>query len=407
MRVPRPGIQAPWPPLLLGLAPQGRIGEWRDKSGGGGAHPEVDGMETTVVSGLVAPTHELRFVGRADEQVVPANVLAETLQATQRTVHLLAMATRGQSLGRRARISQDIERAFPVLCMLPQPGSYIAPIQIGDPLSGLLSSLEAERVTSDFDAVLEAAEAGDAVKLREVVPDSRWREAVTDAVARMLPRPSSGFSLLVNSGLRHRTFALSAARQRIEGLTTRPLNNSATRAVIGYLQAIDFGGRKLRLRHPMTNRTFDCVYAARDDFEPVLLENPRELIQVVGEVELDANDHPIQVVEVSDIRPVDLEPFVLSDFYAGVITVHPINERLLRPCLDETQQFFLLEDGELGIDLADETRAGLEDALRHLLPLLWRNYAQADDAVLTGDARLLKQRLLATFTETPSAAPEQ
>jgi hypothetical protein len=364
-------------------------------------------MEATVVSGIVAPTHELRFDGRADEQVVPANVLAETLQATQRVVHLLAMAARGQSLGRRARVPQDIEHAFPVLCMLPRPGSYIAPIQIGDPLSGLLSPLEAEKITSDFDAVLEAAEAGNAIKLRDVVPDTRWREAVTDAVERMLPRPSSGFSLSVSSEPRDRIFGLSAARQRIEALTTRPSNTSTTRAVIGYLQAIDFGGRKLRLRHPSTNRTFDCVYAARDDFEPVLLENPRELIQVVGEVELDANDHPIQVVEVSDIRPVDLEPFALSAFNVGNVTVRPINERMLQPRLDETEQFFLIEDGELGIDLADETRAGLEDALRHLIPLLWRNYAQADDAVLTSDARRLKQRLLAIFTETPSAAPEQ
>jgi hypothetical protein len=113
------------------------------------------------------------------------------------------------------------------------------------------------------------------------------------------------------------------------------------------------------------------------------------------------------VAEVSDIRPVDLEPFALQAFDAGNVPVRPIHERLLRPSLDETEQFFLLEDADLGIDLVDETRAGLEDALRHLLPLLWRNFAQADDAVLTGDARLLKQRLLATFTETPSAAPEQ
>jgi hypothetical protein len=174
----------------------------------------VDNLETKVLSGIVAPTHELRFVGRTDEKVVPASVLAETLQATQRAVHLLAMAARGQSLGWRARVPQAIERAFPVLCTLPQPGSYITPIQIGDPLSGLLSHLEAEKVTSDFDAVLEAAEAGDAVKLREIVPDTRWREAVADAVEGMLPRPSTGFSLSVNSGPRQRPSSSGGRSQR-------------------------------------------------------------------------------------------------------------------------------------------------------------------------------------------------
>jgi hypothetical protein len=364
-------------------------------------------LEGGILSGTTNPTHELRFVGKAEGAVVPASVLAETLLATQRVVHLLAMAARGQSLGQRARVPQDVERAFPVLCAIPQAGSYVAPIRIGDPPADRRSSREAKLVRIDFDEVLAAAEAGDAVAMRRAVPDTRWREAVTDAIERMLPRPASGFALSVKSGPRDRIFALSAAREQIRAMSQRTLATSATRAVIGYLQAIDFVGRKLRLRHPATSRTFDCIYAARDDFESVLLAHPRELIQIVGEVELDAGEHPVQVVEVRDIRRVDLDLIALPAFVVGSATVLPVQERLLQPSLDETEQFFLLEAEDIGINLADETRAGLEDALHHLLPILWRNYAQADDAELTGDARALKQRLLETFMETPGAAPKQ
>lgn len=352
------------------------------------------------------PTHELRFVGKADGAVVPASVLAETLLATQRVVHLLAMAARGHSLGQRARVPQDVERAFPVLCAIPQAGSYIAPISIGDPLAGLLSPLEASRVSTDFDAALEAAVAGDIDAMRRAVPDTRWREAVTDGIERMLPRPSTGFALSVQSARCERTFALSEARDRIKTLALRPATTSATRAVIGTLLAIDFAERKLRLRHPATNRTFDCIYAGVDDIEPLLLANARELVQVIGMVEVDAGDHPVRVVEVIDIRPVDLEPIPVPVFTVENVAFRPIADRQLQPQLDETSQIFLLEDRDLGIDLAEETRADMEDALRHLLPILWTDYAQAPDAELTEDARELKRRLLAAFTEVPHAAPE-
>jgi len=359
------------------------------------------------MSDMAAPEHELRFVGAVGGENVPAAVLAETLLATQRVVHLLAMATRGQSLSRRARVPQDVERAFPVLCLVPREGSYIAPIMIGDPTSGLLTPLEAQALSDSFEAVLSAAANGDTAALQAAIPDARWREAVADAVGRMLPRPSSGFALSIRGGRLVRELALSAAREKIEALATRAVNTSGSRAVIGYLQAIDFGERKLRLRHPATSRTFDCIYAARDDVEPLLLANARELIQVVGEVEVDAGDHPVRVMEVSDIRPVDLDPMPVPVVMVDNVAIRPVDDRRLQPRLDETSQIFLLEHAELGIDLAEETRADLEDALRHLLPILWLNYAKADDGVLTKDAQALKQRLLAAFTEVPGATPQQ
>lgn len=103
-------------------------------------------------------------------------MLAKTLLATQRVVHLLAMAARCQRIGQRARVTQDVERAFPVLCVIPQAGLYVAPISIGEPLAGLVSDHEAGRVSSNFDTVLAAAEAGDVVASRQAVPDARWRE---------------------------------------------------------------------------------------------------------------------------------------------------------------------------------------------------------------------------------------
>ena len=193
---------------------------------------------------------------------------------------------------------------------------------------------------------------------------------------------------------------------RLRVLSNRPPTTSATRAVIGTLLAIDFAERKLKLWHPATSRTFDCIYAALDGIEPLLVANARELVQVIGTVEVDAGDHPVRVVEVIEIRPVDLDPIPVPVFTVDNVAVQPVTDRQLQPRLDETSQLFLLEDSELGIDLAEETRADLDDALRHLLPVLWTDYARAPDAELTEDARALKYRLLAAFTEVPHAPPE-
>jgi hypothetical protein len=357
----------------------------------GSAPPVLPGEET----------HELRFDEPRGSHIVPATILADTLQAAQRIVHLLAMARRRMQLRRRARTPQDIERAFPVLCDLSRPGSYLQPIWIGDPSASLLSPGEIALVAEDFDRVLDAAVRGDAGEMSEVVVDANWRAAVVSNVGRLAPRPSTGFTLAVASRRAARTFDISGARQKIAALTHRAPTTAESRAVIGSLQAIDFGERRLTLLHPKTGRAFSCFYL--DDVEPMLLENARQLIQVTGEVEVDAHGTPVKVVETTEICPVDLEPIPLMPFSVGGQHIEPIVPRSLTPTLDENEQSFILEDEAIGLDLVAETRAELEEILTQDLRLLWRDYALAADDTLTRGARDLKRRLLDTFRAVPNA----
>jgi hypothetical protein len=347
-------------------------------------------------------THELRFVGTDEGQAVPASVLAEALQGAQRVVYLLAMARRRIALRHRARVPRDIESAFPVMCGLARAGSYVQPIRIGNPAASLLATDEISEVANDFDRVLGAAVRGDADEVAQALADTRWRAAVLDGIARMAPRPSSGFALSIVSRRLDRCFELSESRSQIEALALRRAVTAESRSLIGRLQAIDFGERRLTLLHPKTSRAFNCFYV--DDLEPMLLENARQLIQVTGEVELDAQGIPVKVIEATDIRPVELDPIALTPFVLERQRIEPAAPRLLTPELDETEQMFALRDEGLGIDLVAETRAELEDALAHELRLLWRDYAQAPDTELTRDARALKQRLIAAFRVHSDAA---
>lgn len=364
-------------------------------SGPTGAGPEV-------APGFQAETHELRFSDASGGHAVPAAVLADTLLAAQRVVHFLAMAHRRLPLRQRARAPQDIERGFPVLCDLPRPGSYIQPIRIGDTHTSLLSETEIGAVIDDFDALLGAAVDANESKLSDIVADARWRAAVLDGLVRMVPKPSSGFTLSVKCLRSSGNFDLSAHRSRLESLALRPPNTAESRSVIGLLQAINFGERRLTLRHTKTSRSFDCFYL--DDVEPMLLEHARQLIQVTGEVELDAQGAPVKVVATTDIRPVDLDPIELRPFSVGNVRVEPAAPLTLTPELDETEQLFVLADDTIGIDLIAETRTELDEALQHELRLLWRDYALAPDNQLTKGAQALKRRLLTAFRTVPHAA---
>jgi hypothetical protein len=299
----------------------------------------------------------------------------------------------------------EVDRAYQVLCTPPFAGSYVQPFRIGDPSSDLLTPVEAYQVSTQLDEVLEAAVHGDDGAVTDLVPDAWYRRAVIEGIVRMAPRPSSGLTLrLVTSG-GARSFALSEARPQLLALLAPVVSEAVDRALIGILDGIDFGERKLKLVLPASSRAIECFYV--DEAEPMLLANPRELIQVVGQVQVDVNGEPLKVVATKAIREVDLEPLPLVPFLVEGRRVAPLEPRLLTPKLDEeTQQVFVLIDETLGIDLAAETRAELEDSFAALLPHLWRSYALAHDHELVQDAQLLKARLRAAFKEVAVAAQE-
>lgn len=350
-------------------------------------------------------THELRFESGQRLAAVPASVLADTLTAAQRVVHLLAMARNRRPPPRhRLRVPGEVERAYQILCTPPVVGSYVQPFRIGDPASDLLTPVEARDVSRQLDQVLEAAVRGDERAVSDVLPDAWYRRAVIDGIARMAPRPSSGLTLRLTAG-GGQCFDLSEARPQLLALLALPESEAVDRALIGILDGIDFGERKLKLVLPATRRAIECFYL--EEAEPMLLANPRELIQVVGQVQVDAEGEPLKVVETKAIREVDLEPLPLPPFLVDGRRVAPREPRLLTPQLDdETQQIFVLIDEGLGIDLAAETRVELEESFAALLPYLWRSYALADDNELAQDARRLKVRLRAAFTEVEVAAQE-
>ena len=338
--------------------------------------------------------------GEVHANQVPASVLTQTLTGLQRIIHLVAMHQEQREIKARARITQDIEQRFPVMCRLPTQGSYELPVSIGIPGSDLLGTDAPDTVAKKSLKVLSALSEGDRPRLNQLIPDATYRENIRKAAKNAAPKPQTGYRLRIRDSAKSCIFDAHNALKHAHAMEELRLVTESvetTGVVTGKLIRADFEARKLEILHPVSNKILDCHY--QDDVEPLLLNNPRELIQVVGTVELDADDALVRITEVQDIIEVDLSPITLHEVHHEQLHLAALKPITLTPTLSETKQLYEAEDETLGVSLFAFTRDELTDLLHDELAVLWVEYARAEDEELTGEARLLKQRLHETFRE--------
>jgi hypothetical protein len=347
---------------------------------------------------------EIRFEGRfADGQMLPVATLSQVLSAMQRAVHLLAMQYEDVSVRQRERVNKIVEAKYPLLCSLPKPGSFIVPVEIGDPTVALFAMDDVEAVSELFSDCCSFISRGDKSGLSAKIPDIARRDRFVEAVRTMSPSQGSGIKAGISQLAGTFRVSLDTLHERGKScLSTAADPERQVRTVTGRLSEIQFDERKITLVYPVTNRELVCIY--NEAVEELLLERPRELIQITGEIILDDNDQPKKIVNVESIAEVDLSPFYLQSIeYAGRAFefIKPLE---LTPELDETQQLYCLENPELGIDVYAYTRDQLDVELKEQLAFLWDTYALAADGELTGAAIAVKQNLLVTLREVRCAA---
>jgi len=347
---------------------------------------------------------EIKFEGRfADGQMLPVATLTQVLGAMQRAVYLLAMQHENISVRQRERLNKNVEMKYPLLCSLPKPGSYIVPVEIGDPTVELFAIDDVEAVGELFSNCCSFISGGDTSGLAARIPDNGRRDRFVEAVRAMTPSMGSGIKAGISQPAGPFHVSLDTLHERGKAcLSTAADPERQVRTVTGRLSEIQFDERKIRIVYPANSRELECTYS--EALEEMLLERPRELIQVTGEVIMDENDLPKKIINVESIEEVDLSTFYLQTIeYAGR-TFEFSKPLELTPELDETQQLYCLEKPELGIDVYAYTRDQLDLELREQIAFLWDTYAMAADEELTGAAIVVKENLLAALREVPGAA---
>lgn len=342
-------------------------------------------------------TMTIQFTGRADDaHKVPASVLNQVLTGLQRSIHLLAMQHQEIEIRRKERISSELEDKYVLFCEPPEPGSFRIRASLGDPLSDLFAASDIQAVSERLQDFCIAAQQRDEHTIRSIMPDRSRRKRLLEALGKTVPKSSTGIH--VNLAWNGKPFLESQNLEpALKGLMPITATAEEIQTVTGRLIRIDFEERKVTIQYRPSEREMECFY--EESVEEMLLGRPRELIQVTGVIRLDENGQPKKIVDVQLIRELDLSRFYRESFRTptSVLLFEP--PLVLEPELVEDEQLISLKHETLGIDVVAPTIEELSECLDAEVLMLWRNYALADDAILSPKSLELKRNLLSRIKE--------
>lgn len=328
---------------------------------------------------------------------LPAQNLMQALEGLQRTIHLVAMMREGREIKTRARVTRDIEERFQLQCRIPQKGSFYQPTYIAERDQSLLGPSEVEEVAQITKELLRSVSSRREMEFKRTVPDSAFRAPILASLGKMFDGQVGQYMLSVeesNGQAIVESFSAVAALQDFRRSRLEPGTHSI---VTGFFNRIDFKERKLSLLIPNSSRSVSCIY--EEDIEAELLENARDLIQVVGTIELDDDGNPRRITDVQEVHPVNTDDIDVIELLPKYLKANHLNNLHIHVELSDDKQTYLASMDALGIQQAAYTRDDLIDALEGEIDFLWRNIAQEDDVNLAPKALELKRELHRLFKE--------
>jgi len=343
----------------------------------------------------------LHFEGPATaDHTVPALPLIQAAAALQRTFQLVAIAYEGEEPKQRLRASREMERKYSVVFGVPRDGGYTIPYRVGGASAKLFDPDDILKVQQQHEAVLSAVQTGDATALRRALPSALIRRAVIRELKRMQPPARSGLVVSIEDYRGRKLLDGYEASERIAPLLAESDPHILhPRVVTGVLDALEFQTRTLRLQLP-NGRLLTGTY--NDDFEPVLVDNRREWIQVRGDAVLGEDDTLKSLVNITEIIEVDVSPIIVERFSIGEVTLEA--DRPVTFGVEfSPEEGLYFATGEFHMMVSAQLKEDLEKSVIEALEFLWREYVQASPDDLTADALLLRDELLETFAEVSNA----
>ncbi len=333
---------------------------------------------------------------------LPASILVQILQNAQQVFSLIGVFIEGRSIKNRARVSTKTIERFQLVCQLPRSGCFAVPVTVGG-TDDLIQLEYADRALEIFQRLMAHISNQTVEGLSETLPDEQIRRRVLEHIKAMAPRAGAKWTLSLHD--QHDlvfAFINQDTIPFVQATLVPEEQREASRVVTGELKNIDFIERKLTIIYPPTNKELVCIYD--EALEDLLYERRRELIQVTGQVLLDAQGEPKQIIDVTDIHDLDLTPFEIGsiEFASLRLLINPT--LILDLTLDDSKQLICASEEDLGISVFAPTREALLFELSEQVSMLWLEYVKAKDAELDGPALKMKMALASRLTEVVDAA---
>ena len=323
-----------------------------------------------------------------EQQTVSVDVLVRLLGGFQQVALLFGSHEEHYPFQQRFKPTEELRRRYRLRCLPAQPGSYAVPVELID--ESAMTLLPRENILRKVFDFVAATSEGDADRVRDILPDSRYRDRVLRTLKELRRKRA-------NAGTRDFTISPSdnvsldgQLTRNIERILASGREEEVVLTVIGELISVQFEEFRIAIRHPVTKRELQCTYLP--DVELDLWENRRGLIQLTGKFTLDDQGYPVRLTEVSSIEPVDLSPleFEAVECDGQVLKADP--PLRFQPKLDdETQQLYVAEDDSLDLHAFATTREDLADEITRHIFFAWETYVAEKPDRMTQAARSLQQ----------------
>lgn len=325
---------------------------------------------------------------------LPASALIQAVQALQRIVHLLAHNYEGLEIKQRLRLSRDMEGKYPVVLGVPKQGGYMLPYSVGNPLFELLAPQDIEAVLRQHNDVLAAIESNDENAFKRAVPVAQVRKLIISELKKMQPPKHTGLYVSVETKLGDTLLNGRNVADRLEPILPKEMPPSIhPQNVTGRLDGLEFQTRTLKLQLP-NGRSLQGFYG--DDFEPILLENPREFIQVRGEAILNDDGSLKSLNNISEIIEIVTEPLEIAGFELKTDYFAAKSPLSFAVTFDPEDSLYTAS-GDYHILVSGENRDELAKEVGDALAFLWNEYVETEVTNLTKDAIALRDKLLTSF----------
>lgn len=327
-----------------------------------------------------------------DTNFMAAQDVISALAGMQRAIYLLAMDVEKVEVRGKDRVDGHLQATYEVRIGPLAEGSLVIPARIGNPSIDLFAPDKIRGVVENFGKALDAIVRNDVRAIGLLVPDRIRRQRFIEAVRGIIPKSGSRTRVRVEVEGVAPIDLTQREQERVRAMLRRSDQAQVSQTITGELIKIDFKDRKLTLRYLPSAREVACTY--EEAVEEMLLENPRELIQVTGTVTLGEDGFPDKLSDVERIEEVDYSPITIAEIGVSGQSIRFRPELLVYPELDDTQQLYLATYDGIGLHVFAETREGLLQEIEEQIAMLWTEYAQAADDELSASGRKIKQRLL-------------
>ncbi len=323
---------------------------------------------------------------------VSFKMLASILEGIQNTFYYIAMETVKREVKSRARVPVDIQQACELRRVMEKPGSYQVVAEIPEPLEPeMFEGIDLGK--SVMDKYMETAGWISGVQnvrdISEIFPEPRHRTRILKSIEKYSPREGDEWSLVFEDGADKRYYGTIdfKGRQKITQVVNVPKFETMT--VIGRLMRIHLDEYKMYIQYPPTGKLLEVHYSP--DSEDLIIESRDGYIQLNGMVEADEKGDPQRILEVNYIQELDLSPVKLLVVRGEDMAIELKEPLLIEPAFEN--QEVVLYYSNFNIIAAGQDRDEAVQEFEQDFIWLWKEYALAEDELLSEDAITMKLEL--------------